>query len=99
MLFPVFAAFGGLLGCVLRSMDAGTPVSFWRTLIESVASGFVGVIVMLICQAMHLSPQWTGVLVGVFGWLGATASIRMLEPLVRIKLGVPDNRRAPDENP
>jgi len=72
----------------LRTLDAGGHISMWRTLLESMAAGFVGILVMLICQQLHLSPQWTGVCVGVCGWLGATVSIRMLERLVRFRLGV-----------
>ena len=99
LLYPVFAAFGGLLGYALRMMDAGLQVSRWRALIESLAAGFVGILVMLLCQALQLSPQWTGVVVGVCGWLGATASIRMLERVVRNKLGVSDNEGVTDGKP
>lgn len=91
MLYPVFACIGGGLGHVLRTLDAGGHVSIWRTLLESLAAGFVGIIVMLICQQMHLSAQWTGVCVGVCGWLGATVSIRFLERIVRTRLGVPSD--------
>ena len=88
VLYPLFASVGGALGHVLRTLDAGGHISMWRTLLESMAAGFVGILVMLICQQLHLSPQWTGVCVGVCGWLGATVSIRMLERLVRARLGV-----------
>ena len=88
VLYPLFACVGGALGHVLRTLDAGGHISMWRTLLESMAAGFVGILVMLICQQLHLSPQWTGVCVGVCGWLGATVSIRMLERLVRARLGV-----------
>jgi hypothetical protein len=88
LLYILFACIGGALGHVLRTLDAGGHVSMWRTLLESLAAGFVGIIVMLICQQLNLSAQWTGVCVGVCGWLGATVSIRMLERLVRSRLGV-----------
>lgn len=97
ILYPLFAALGGLLGCVLRAMDAGVKVSVWRAVIEAISAGFVGVLVMLICQATHLSPQWTGVMVGVCGWLGATASIRLLEQVVRRKLGVIEPGSKPND--
>jgi hypothetical protein len=90
LFFPLFASAGGLLGYVLRMMDAGNRVSLWRAVVEALAAGFVGILVMLLCQAMQLSAQWTGVMVGVCGWLGATVSIRMLERVVRGKLGVSD---------
>lgn len=98
LFFPFFAAFGGLMGYVLRMMDAGNKVSLWRAVVEALSAGFVGVLVMLLCQAMQLGPQWTGVMVGVCGWLGATASIRMLERVVRRKLGVIAPEDAADEH-
>jgi len=97
--YALFSAFGGFLGYVLRQMDAGSKVSLWRAVAEALAAGFVGILVMLMCEAMHLSVQWTGVMVGVCGWLGATASIRLLERVVRTKLGVTDNGSAADEKP
>lgn len=89
VLYPLFACVGGALGYVLRTLDAGLRVSFSRTLLESIAAGFVGVLVMWICQSLQLSAQVTGVCVGTCGWLGAAVSIRMLEKLVRKYLGVP----------
>lgn len=88
VLFPLMASIGGALGHVLRTLDAGKHVSMWRTLLESLAAGFVGCLVMLLCQALGATPQIAGVIVGVCGWLGATMSIRMLEKWVRRWLGI-----------
>ncbi|MEO8993215.1 MAG: phage holin family protein [Rhodanobacter sp.] len=88
--YPIFAAVGGLLGYLLRTLDAGLRVSKWRAVIESLGAGFVGEIVLLMCKALGLGWQWTGVMTGVCGWLGATVSIRLLEKVVRKKLGVAD---------
>jgi LydA family holin superfamily III len=87
LVYAAFAGFGGSMGYVMRTLDAKERVSAWRIGIEGGAAAFVGVIVMFLCQAMDMSPQWTGVVVGVCGWLGATSSIRMLERVVSRKIG------------
>lgn len=89
--YVAFSAVGGMLGFCMRQVDRKEPFSFLRCLLEGAGAAFVGLLVLLICQAMNLSPQWTGVIVGVCGWLGASATIRMLESLVRNKLGATPN--------
>jgi len=84
----LLAAFGGLLGYVMREHDKGNEMNGPRAATEAVASGFVGFLVMLLCRAMALDPLWTGPIVGLFGWLGANVTIRMLERIVYEKLGV-----------
>lgn len=86
--YTVFAAFGGVMGHVMRTIDKKEKVNPLRAVMEGLAAGFVGLLVLLTCQAMHLGEQWTGVIVGVSGWLGANATIRMLEGIVRKKLGI-----------
>jgi hypothetical protein len=87
--YATLATLGGFLGHVMRSLDKSTPISWGRAAVEGLAAGFVGLLVMLVCNAMSLSDQWTGVIVGVSGWLGANASIRVLEKLVYKKLSLP----------
>lgn len=86
--YALFASIAGALGYVLRSMDAGLPITYARTFVEALSAGFVGVIAMWMCQAASLSPQWTGITVAVSGWLGANASIQVLQRLVWRKLGL-----------
>jgi len=86
--YTAFAAFGGAMGHLMRSLDKKEPINWSRTLLESFSAGFVGCIVLLMCSAMKLSEQWTGVIVGVSGWLGASVTIRMLEGIVRKKIGL-----------
>ena len=88
ILYAALATFGGFLGHIMRALDKSTPISYGRACIEGLAAGFVGLLVMLMCSATNMSDQWTGVIVGVSGWLGANASIRMLEKLVFKKLGI-----------
>lgn len=93
----LFAAVAGVLGHVMRKMDAGEPVTFWPTFIQGVSAGFVGLLVMWICQGAGLSQQWTAVTVGVSGWLGASATIQVIQRIAWGKLGL--NRRPDDGNP
>lgn len=89
--YVAFSAVGGMLGFLMRSIDRKETFNFWRCLLEGAGAAFVGLLVLFICQAMGLSQQWTGVIVGVCGWLGASATIRMLESVVRNKLGATPN--------
>lgn len=88
LMFAAFAAFGGLMGHLMRTIDKNQKVIWSRATLEGGAAGFVGFIVLMMCNAMNLSDQWTGVIVGVCGWLGANATIRMLEKVVMKKLGL-----------
>lgn len=76
------------MGHLMRLFDAKEPIRWGRAVIEGIAAGFVGLLVLFACGAMNLSEQWTGVIVGVSGWLGANASIRVLEAVVFKKLGI-----------
>lgn len=98
--YAAFAAIGGVLGHIMRALDRKEAVNKTRAAIEGVSAGFVGLIVMLVCQALNLSEPWTGVIVGVCGWLGANATIRILEVLVYKKLGIhkPVTKRGKDGN-
>lgn len=86
--YAIFAAVGGILGYLMRTIDKGKKISWSRAMLEGGSAAFVGFISMLLCQASNMSPQWTGVVVGVSGWLGASVSIRMLELAVRKRLGL-----------
>jgi hypothetical protein len=102
ILYAALAAFGGFLGHVMRALDNSADISYGRACVEGLAAGFVGLLVMLVCNAIGFSDQWTGVIVGVSGWLGANASIRMLEKLVFKKLGLTTGSSVSaqlDENP
>jgi hypothetical protein len=88
VLYAAFAALGGLLGHIMRAIDKNESIVPLRAVCEAIAAGFVGMLVMLVCKATGLSAEWTGVIVGVCGWLGANATIRILEELVYKKLGL-----------
>lgn len=93
VVYAGFAAIGGFMGYLMRTIDKEDhPISWGRAVIEAIAAGFVGVLVLFVCLALNLSQQWTGVIVGVSGWLGANASIRLLERVVYKKIGMEVNR-------
>lgn len=90
--YALFASFGGVMGHLLRTIHKQEKINWGRTSVEGCSAAFVGVVVMLVCQAMAVSENWTGVIVGVCGWLGATATISLLEGMVRKKLGITEGR-------
>lgn len=81
------AAFGGAIGYVLRQDALKQPVNVRRVGIEALAAGFVGYLVYQLCLYMALPSTLTGPVVGVCGWLGSAATIRLLEPLIERILG------------
>jgi hypothetical protein len=86
--YTVLAALGGLLGHAMREHDLGRKVQLRSALVESLSSGFIGFLTLLLCRAMSVDPLWSGFIVGIFGWLGARVSIRLLEKIVYNRLGV-----------
>lgn len=94
--YLAFSFFGGALGYAMRTVDKKQPLNYARVFLEGASAAFVGMLVLLMCSAIGLSQQWTGVIVGVCGWLGASATIRIIESVVRNKLGIGSN---PDPQP
>ena len=86
--FAGFSAMGGLLGYLMRQATREQPIKLSRATLEAVASGFIGVIAMLLCHAVGLPWYWSGAVVGVLGWLGAEASIVVIARAIRSKIGL-----------
>lgn len=80
------AASGGAIGHLMR-VD-GKPKTIGSTLIETAGAGFVGYLVFQLCAASNLSPEWTGIVVGTSGFLGANATIGLLRTIVSQKFGI-----------
>lgn len=88
ILYLVFAAFAGLLGHLMRKVRAKEKISWFVATLEALASGFVGIMSLLFCSVMNLNEAWTGLVVGVMGWLGANATMSILELAIYRRLGL-----------
>ena len=88
----LLAAVGGTLGYLMRTIRRGKRVRLTLCGLEACASGFVGYLIFLLCRAMKIDDNWVGPIVGVFGWVGASSSIRLLERVVNKKLGLGDDK-------
>lgn len=86
--YALFASVGGIVGHLMRTLDKKEKIQWFRALLEGIAAGFVGLLILFACRALNVNEQWTGVIVGVSGWLGASTSIKILELIVRKKLGL-----------
>lgn len=96
VLHGVFAVGAGLLGHLMRLVEGGTRFRLLNAVVEALSAGFVGILVLLACKASGVDTLWTGVIVGVLSWMGASASIRVLESAVYRRLGLTKPRRAED---
>jgi len=94
--YVLLASFAGALGHIFARMDAGKPVRLWETVVQALGAGLVGLFAMWMCQASNWSQPMTAVTVGVSGWLGASASIQMLQRFIWGRLGL---NRNPDDDP
>lgn len=97
--YILIAFIGGVLGYMIRSMNNKEKVDRNRLFVEGCASAFVGMLVMMLCQEINVSPQITGMAVGVFGWLGASVSIALLERWLYSRLGISKERNKPSQPP
>lgn len=86
--WATLAAIGGLLGYTIKQQDGGEKFLWRDGFVQAASSGFVGFLIALLCQAMGIPDIWIGPVAGLFGWLGATATIRIVERFVYQKLGI-----------
>lgn len=85
--FVLFGIAGGIIGYSIREQQKGEKIVWSRAVLEGLASGFVGILVLLLSVEMGFSMMWAGFLVGVFGWIGATASIGVFNRIIASRAG------------
>ncbi len=78
----LLAVVAGLLGYLVRAVEAGKRIRIATAAVEALASGLVGYLVYQLCGAMAVEDAWRGPIVGVAGWVGASGSLRVLERIV-----------------
>lgn len=84
------------MGYIMRNLDSGQPIKWTLVCLQGVAAGFVGMLVYMLCLELGLSSYWTGIIVGVFGWIGANATIMVLQKLIYKKLGLNGEPQQPE---
>lgn len=86
--FAIFSGIGGIIGYLSRTLQSGGEIRLPRAILEGCSAAFIGLIVTFLCEAMHLNMCWTGAFVGVSGWMGATASVKIVEMVLSRRLGL-----------
>lgn len=94
--YLALAVVGGILGHALRTLDKGEKLSWARSILEGLAAGFAGLLIFLLCRTLGVSEEMTGVIVGVGGWLGASATIRRIEPIAFGRFGAKNEDKTVD---
>lgn len=79
----LLAAIGGLLGSLVWMIEAKKKIMWIVVMIETMASAFAGVLVVMLCNYLTLDIRLTGVIVGVCGWVGGRTAMVWLEKRVK----------------
>lgn len=90
IIFPIFATLGGIVNYSRRAIERGT-FSRLEFIVEAVSASFIGLMVTLGGDAMHLSPHWLGMGAGMAGWLGADFVRSAFSSFIMSKIGNPTN--------
>lgn len=85
-IFVVFAAIGGSLGYCMRAVGKKEKIEIGRVVLEFACAGFLGVITVLFCRAVQMDWIWSGVVVGLFSWVGVDKTVAMLTNAVKRQL-------------
>ena len=88
----LLSAWGGAVSFFNRVKNGDSrPTNFMEFIGELITSAFTGVITFYLCEAAHIPPLWTAVMVGICGHMG-TRALYQLEKIVQRKLGIGGER-------
>lgn len=91
----MLSCIGGLVSYLNRMNRDGFAFSFFRLSVEIVTSGFVGIVVFMLCDAAELGWSYTAAIVAISGHMGARALFLLenmaLKPFLR-RYGYEDSK-------
>ncbi|MDI2145886.1 phage holin family protein [Pseudomonas sp. ITA] len=85
-IYILIAAVGGVLGHMMRKLGVREKVTMSETLLQGVGAAFAGYLVLLACHSFAVPPEVAGVVIGLCGWLGADASLSIMQNYIYKKL-------------
>jgi hypothetical protein len=86
--YILIAAIGGVLGHMMRKLSIREKVNMGETLLQGVGAAFAGYLMLLGCRSFSLPPEVAGVVIGLCGWLGADASLSIMQNYIYKKLQI-----------
>lgn len=89
-----FAMLGGAVGHTTREQQSGRRITFRGVVFQSFASGFVGILVILLALEWGVSLLWAGFLAGVLGFLGVMTAMGIFNKIVALRhsIEMPDSK-------
>jgi len=90
--YVLIAAIGGILGHMMRKVGANKPIRIGETVLQGVGAAFAGYLILLGCRYMGINSELSGIVTGLCGWLGADASIVILQSYIYKKLNISEGK-------
>lgn len=86
--YIMIAAIGGALGHMMRRLGSQQPIKVGETLLQAVGAAFAGYLVLLGCRSLDIPPDVSGLIIGLCGWLGADATLMLLQDYIYKKIKI-----------
>jgi C4-dicarboxylate transporter len=96
-IYILIAAIGGVLGHMMRKFSVREKVTIGETLLQGVGAAFAGYLMLLACHSFALPPEVAGVVIGLCGWLGADASLSIMQNYIYKKLRITKDAENSDQ--
>jgi hypothetical protein len=87
-MYIMIAAIGGVLGHMMRRLGSHQPIRIGETVLQGVGAAFAGYLVLLGCRSLNIPPDASGLIIGLCGWLGADATLMLLQDYIYKKIKI-----------